>query len=67
MTGEFSPRGGFLPSQASREGFPEAVTPKQVLKGCGVRKEGSVFRGEEAAFVKVGIQEGGVRWRHHGP
>lgn len=66
MTGEFSPRGGFLPRQTSREGFPEAVTPKQVLQGCGIRRmkgvweEGSVFRDEEAALIKVGIKEWGA-------
>lgn len=60
MVGKFSLRRGFLPSQASREGFLEEVTPKWILKGCGVRKMkgvrevGIVFGAEEMAFAKVG-------------
>lgn len=63
MTGEFSPRGGFLRSQESREGFPEEVTLKRVWSQkdeMGVWEEGDVFRDEEAAFTKVAIREWGT-------
>lgn len=70
--GKFSLRGGFLPSQASRKGFPEEVTPQWTprvwsQKDEGVWEEGNVFRTEEMAFTKLGGYKVGCTGSACGP